>query len=186
MFRKIAMAFAASAALALSASAQEKISLGDFAAGTDNWTFSNGKEFPGAEGNLWQDEAKKAAVLEGYFANGGAYVGMLKSFPEPIALKEVTVKITSNELKSFTFRITDSTGQTFQQRVELPNAEKGAVATIKNFAGGKNSGSWGGAKDGQFHSPAKGIAILLDKGHLADPANSPKGQLIVESVEGKL
>lgn len=186
MIRKLAASLAIVAAVSLSASAQDSsVKLGDFKAGLDGWDFYNGKEFPGAEGNLWHDESKKAVILEGAFAGGGAYVAMTKVFEDPIDLKAVYIKIASDDIKVFGFRITDSTGQTFQHRVAIPAPGKGA-ATIRNFATGKNIISWGGEKDGKWHGPAKNISILLDKGNLADPENIPKGQLRVESVDGSL
>ena len=187
MIRKTMMALAATAAISLTASAQNgTVKIGDFSAGLDEWTYSNGQEFPGAEGNLWHDEGRKAAVLEGTFEKGGAYVAMVKGLSEQLNLKDVTIKLTTSDVKSIVFRITDSTNQTFQQRIDLGDASKGVSVTVKSFTGGNGAGSWGGANDGKWHAPAKGVSIVLDKGHLNDPVNSPKGKLLIESIEGKL
>ena len=165
---------------------QDSIKVGDFSKDLDDWTFYNGKEFPGAEGNLWYENTNNegSAVLEGNFSNGGVYVGMTKNLKTPLALKGLKIKLKTEDLRAVIFRAIDSEGQVFQQRLELGNdAADGCLITVSSFTGGKNFNYWGGKKDGQWRGTVKAFALNLDYANLIEQENK-KGRLIIESIEG--
>ncbi len=160
----------------------------DFSSGLAGWEFSIGAEFPGAVGNLWRAEGEGAsgngaACLLGDFRRGGNYVGMRRSFSEPVDAKRVSLRLKTGDLTCLIFRICDSTGQTFQKRLDLKGVSGWQTIEFGDFADGASS--WGGAKDGKWHAPAKSMQLILDRGNLKDSAN-PKGSLLVESVELRL
>jgi len=166
------------------------ISLGDFSSDLAGWDFSLGKEFPGAQGNLWREEnegssGKGAACLLGDFSGGGAYVAMCKPFDERLDVKAVMISFKTLDVSGIVFRITDSTDQTFQQHLEVKETPSWQSVNVSDFVGKKGSGHWGGANDGQWHGPAKGLCIILDKGKLSSK-DQGKGTLIVEKVDAIL
>ena len=165
----------------------KRIETGDFSSDLSGWELSLGAEFPGAEGNLWRAEnegvdGKGAASLQGSFKNGGNYVSMGKTLGEAVDAKTVTLRVKSSDLSTLVFRITDSTGQTFQQAIKLKPAGDWQSVSVTAFSGKAGVGYWGGANDGQWHPPAKGLSIIVDKGNLQDK-ESLKGTLLVDKIE---
>jgi len=166
------------------------VALGDFSSDLAGWDFSLGKEFPGAQGNLWREEkegssGKGAASLLGDFSGGGAYVAMIKGLKEPLDVKAIAISFKTSDVSGLVFRITDSTGQTFQQQLEIKESPDWQALKVSDFIGKKGSGHWGGANDGQWHGPAKALSIILDKGKLSNK-DQGKGTLIVEKVDALL
>jgi hypothetical protein len=164
----------------------DKLALGDFSAGLDGWRLLLGAEFPGAEGNLWHEKADGgAAVLEGFFKNGGAYVAMAREFKPMPDVEGLTIVLVSKNVRTIVFRAVDSTGQVFQQRLEIDAKEgESAAIQVKSFHQGKATDHWNGAKDGQWHAPLKEIALLVDRKQLSDAKILPGGSLTVKSIVG--
>lgn len=183
-----ALAVSALCLAAFQASAWDETVLGDFKDGLDGWRFNVGDEFPGSEGNLWHEKTDGggAAILEGFFKNGGAYVLMAKTFKPPPAVSSVSITLTATDVKTLVFRATDSTGQVFQQWVDLERSGKKSTIVIPSFDKGKAIGHWSGAKDGKWHGPLREIALLIDRKMLGNIEIRPIGQLAVESVKGRI
>lgn len=146
----------------------------------DAWSLTLGREFPGAHGNLWQ--TPWGASFVGEFWNGGAYVSIIRAFAEPVDVKSVTLEIQAPQVATLGFRITDSTGQTFQQRLSLQATTNWQRVVIQDLVGKQEANSWGGAKDGKWHGPAKSIALLLDKSALRD-RDLKQGKINLKTVE---
>ncbi len=163
-------------------SAQEPVKIADFSTGLDGWTFSLGKEFPGAEGNLYYEAEAKCAVMDGFFGRGGNYVGMYRGFPKPLDLKSITIRCSAAGLDGVMLRVVDSSNQTFQQPLSMKNLKDG-VLKVEKLAGAPKGFAWGGAKDGKWHGPAKGMSLLIDRAFLSDK-ESGKGSLLITSIEG--
>ena len=160
--------------------------VGDFSSDLSGWEFSLGKEFPGAQGNFWRDEkegsdGKGAACLLGDFSGGGAYVAMNRGFSEKLDVKAVEISFKTSDISGIVFRISDSSGQTFQQHLDLKESDTWQTVKVTDVVGKQGAGHWGGANDGQWHGPATGMSLILDKGRLKSP-DSGKGTLVVEKV----
>jgi len=127
------------------------------------WVFSNGPEFPGAEGGF---ERSPQAAHQGEFggrlafdfSGGGNYVGAtlrLDDAPDLAALRLWIKKPAGNSL---TLRYTDQSGQTLQKAFWAPDGRW--VDVLVPFTGW--TGHWGGADDGTIHGPPKAIGVLVD------------------------
>ena len=134
------------------------------------WTFSNGAEFPGAKGDF--DRAKEAAhdgqvggKLAFDFTSGGNYVGAILQVPESSLAATgdwtgLSLWLKRPEGNDFVLRYTDSAGQTFQKRIESPEARW--VRLTIPFSGWTDH--WGGPNDGKMRGKAKMLALLVDHG----------------------
>lgn len=166
--------------------AEEKLC--DFSSGNlSGWAFSIGSEFPGAHGNLWVEEkggekGKAAACLAGEFNKGGNYVSMSSTFESPLDIVSVDIKLKSGTLRSMVLRFTDSTGQTFQQSVNLKNSANWQTVSISSFSG---KAHWGGNNDGVWRGPAKAMSIIVDKQNISDSSDK-RALLFIESVRFKI
>ena len=148
----------------------EDVPIGTFEKGSaDGWTFYNGKEFPGAQGSfaIVEDSAR----LEGIFRGEGAYVSINKSLTKPIPFKALKLKVKTSDYSWLTFRLIDGSGQVHQQRVALKAGGEWQTVTLKDFKGALY-GKWGGANDGNWHDPLKGVGLLLERQALKDDALS--------------
>ncbi|HOK04023.1 MAG TPA: hypothetical protein P5105_05990 [Victivallales bacterium] len=177
------------AGLVINSEEMNKVKVGEFLLSTEGWELNLGKEFPGAEGNLWWEEeegcaAKGAASLEGNFASGGNYVSMVRFFPEKYNIKGLSFQIRTKDLTSVILRLVDSTNQTFQVKIPLKDTTEWQNVNfdISNLVPGKFMVAWGGAGDGQWHGPAKGMSILIDKGCFKFKDNK-KGLILIDDVE---
>lgn len=159
---------------------QEAVSLVELKDPVKGWTFDNGREFPGASGGLSVDRevrrgGRDSLRLVGDFTKGGNYVQMGRKI-DAVDIRELSFWIKSPGADRFTLRINDSTGQTHQlaiktaasdewQEVVVPLeaffAKRGAADAVTSIA---KYESWGGAKDGKWHGPAKAIYILISAG----------------------
>lgn len=167
------------AAVAGPAEAQESVELISGASPLKAWSFYNGAEFKGATGSLTiDDEASrstgKTLKLVGDFSKGGAYVQAGRKFDD-VDVRELSFRVRNPGADRLTLRLGDASGQTHQivvrtdasddwQQITLPlerffarRGEADAVTTIAKYE------SWGGAKDGKWHGPAKAIYFLLSK-----------------------
>ncbi len=133
-----------------------------------------GAEFPGAQGNFVVDpdeshSGESSAWLDASFAQGGAYVAIIREFADPLAVKQVSFWVKAPGVEFVVLRLVDSTGQTHQQRLKLQNTADWQEVTVKNLSPKARGGAhFGGANDGQWHGPAKGLSLILDKGAIQD------------------
>ena len=164
--------------LPLAAPAQEMVSL---TAPKEAWSFGNGAEFPGATGGLTFDaqtqrEGRDSLKLVGDFTKGGNYVQAGRNIDD-VDVRELSLWVRNPDADRFTLRLNDASGQTHQfvlktetlpgwQRVVFPlerffarRGQADAVAGVVRYE------SWGGAKDGRWHGPAKAIYLCLDNPH---------------------
>jgi len=133
--------------------------------GQNDWDLFLGKEFKGAKGSLEvvKENGEYCLKLAADFTEGGAYIDAGKSlgFLNTDAIKTVFLKLKSNNAKSFSLRIIDSSGQVFQKKgLKLTPDGKWYDFSIKidDFNGAEH---WSGANDGKVHQPLKNIRILL-------------------------
>jgi hypothetical protein len=148
------------------------LKLEDFEAGyqAQRWTFSNGAEFPGAQGGFSRTEAaahsgRFGGELRFDFSGGGRYVSALLRMPERGAAASgewngVRLWLHRPEGHELQFRYTDATGQTFQKPVECPAAQWVEVT----IPFGQWVSHWGGAEDGKPQPPPRTLALVLDHG----------------------
>jgi len=151
----------------------EDLPIGTFEkSSADGWTFYNGKEFPGAQGSFAiVEDSGFAARLEGFFSGGGIYVSINKSLAKPMPFKALKLKVKTSDYSLLTLRLIDGSGQTHQQSVALKADGEWQTVTLKDFKGAAYS-KWGGANDGTWHDPLKGVSLLLERRALKDEALS--------------
>lgn len=157
---------AAGDSLALLVAEQEKL----------GWNFDDGREFPGAKGQLSLDNdehGKPALRLQGDFTGGGAYVQMSRTFKDGLDLDVLRFRIRGANAGKIGMRLVDASGQCHQIALRLKDtddwqlvhfpvteffAKRGSPAAIPGVA---KYEFWGGAKDGKWHDPASMISLLL-------------------------
>jgi Cellulase (glycosyl hydrolase family 5) len=134
-----------------------------------DWTFSNGPEFPGAQGSLTPGNGHtgSGAQLAFDFSGGGQYVSASYTFPTPLTTEAIALWVLPTLGIHVTLRVTDSTGQTLQYQTDRPldafdpSAWYRVVVPI-----GASTSFWGGANDGSPHMPLKSMSVLA-----ADPVD---------------
>ncbi|HOW69279.1 MAG TPA: glycoside hydrolase family 16 protein [Phycisphaerae bacterium] len=152
------------------AEAPRKI-LEDFENGRDGWSYVDGREFPGAKGSLALDTTvahggKASLKLEADFTAGGAYVGTYRDLDrlKDEDFKAIHLWIKANHVTRMGVRIVDSTDQCHQKDGGVALAATAdwqeVVLKIADLVGGEH---WGGANDGRWHGPAKGLGINIGK-----------------------
>lgn len=149
----------------------------DVAAG---WRFDNGREFPGATGELVVDpgagvRGEDCLKLIGDFTGGGGYVQAMRRF-DPVEIEGLSFQVKAEQATRFTMRIGDGSGQTHQidigvepdsgwQEIEFPIQRffesRGTAEAVTNVL---RYQSWGGADDGKWHGEATYICFLLGNG----------------------
>lgn len=109
--------------------------------------------------------------------------------PWVVATRELAMKndaqqlrfwVKSSEAKGITVRMIDSTGQVHQQRPTFAADGQWHQITIKKLTGGPGYERWGGAADGQFHSPATTLGFILEKPALG---GKTAGSVLIDDVE---
>ena len=161
------------ALLAIQLAHAAPVPLIDAAKPAEGWTFNNGQEFPGATGKL---EAMEGGLrLIGDFTGGGGYVQAQRSIAD-IDVRVLSFDVRAEGSEEFTLRIGDGSEQCHQivlkidpakswQPVNLPLEnffrDRGTAGALTNIA---RYESWGGAKDGKWHGPAKYVCFLLGNG----------------------
>jgi len=133
--------------------------------GKKDWNLFLGNEFKGAKGNLEviKENDEYCLKLSADFTGGGRYIDIGKSlkFLNVNAIKSVFLKVKSDNVKSFSIRIIDSSGQVFQKKgfSLIPDGKwHNVVVNIEDFNGVEH---WSGAKDGKVHQPIKNFRIVL-------------------------
>jgi len=150
------------------------------------WAFGDGPEFPGAKGELVVDDAveparRPALRLRGDFRGGGNYVQAGIGLPEK-DIEALSLRIKAPGAEQVTLRLVDASDQCHQlklrlkkadgwQSVYLPLAElfrrMGTASSLPVVA---RYEKWGGANDGKWHGPGKGLYVLLGRGTFPDGA----------------
>lgn len=155
----------------------------DFEADSRGWKFIGGEEFPGAKGSSARDTGragggKSSYRLDADFRGGGAYVGSWKDL-ETLALpdiEEFQLRVRARNLRRLGVRLVDETGQCHQGSVELPTAGADGwgevVLKVRGLVGGEH---WGGAGDGAWHGPPKGLGLNIGAAAAAGLSASARG-----------
>jgi len=155
------------------------LALDDFEAETKGWKFVGGEEFPGAKGALERDTSrshggKGSFRLDADFRGGGAYVGSWKEL-QPLGLpdiEEFRLWVQARNLAHLGVRVVDDTGQCHHKSVDLPagagDGWREVVLKVRDLVGGEH---WGGANDGAWHGPAKGLGLNIGKDAVGGDAN---------------
>ncbi len=154
----------------------------------EGWTFSPGSEFPGAKGGFERDpedfkSGGYSGKMTGNFEEGGAYVAISKNL-ESLDMQKLRFWVKTSDLSGIRLRVTDTTGQVHQQVLPLQDTADWQQVSVSRFDGGTVSGHWGGANDGVFHSPATGIAILMDRAELSGGKTS--GEVRIDDVTARV
>ena len=165
----------------------EAMELGNFKDHFDDWYFENGPEFPGATGLFQQFQVPDlnigkdgyTAKLIGNFTAGGLYVAARRTF-DPLDIKELGMQVKTEDSSFVRLRMIDSTGQVHQQKLALEANAQYEDITVDVFNGGIDYSYWGGANDGQWHAPAKGMVLILERKDLKDGKKA--GQIQINNV----
>ena len=145
--------------------------------GATRWSFSEGREFPGANGGFERaaDAAhggKFGGRLLFDFSGGGSYVAAVYRTDRPPDIAAVRVWLKKPAGHTITFRYTDLTGQTFQRPVfVLDDLWCDVLIGVEGFAL-----HWGGANDGIIHGPP----IMLSFG--IDNTGARTGRLLLDDL----
>lgn len=170
-----------------SASAQSTgIAVDDFEGDLKGWKFVGGEEFPGAKGTMERDATvahggKASLRLDGDFRAGGAYVGVWRDLEgsELPDVERFRVWVRARELSEVGVRIVDASGQCHQSKVKLPEGAdrewRELDLKVAGLVGGEH---WGGANDGRWHGPAKGIGLNIGK----NAVKAGRGSLWVDDL----
>jgi hypothetical protein len=157
----------------------EVLPLDDFEAEPEGWRFVGGEEFPGAKGALRRDTAlshggRASSRLDADFRGGGVYVGTWKDL-RPLDLPDVAefrVWVRAKGLRRVGVRLADDTGQCHQKGVDLPaGASDGwreVALKVRDLVGGEH---WGGANDGAWHGPPRGLGLNIGRDALRQDAD---------------
>jgi hypothetical protein len=125
---KAAVAFFCLLVLPLAAHAESKgdasgLLLDDFQADSRGWTFIDGREFPGARGDLVLDRGDAHGGTPSYklradFSSGGAYVGVWRdlSWLKGRDINELRLRVKAVNVTSLGVRLADSTDQCHQKK----------------------------------------------------------------------
>lgn len=95
-------------------------------------------------------------------------------------LQGVRFWVRSADANGLTVRLVDSSGQTHQQRPTFTADGTWQQVNLEKLTGGAGYQRWGGANDGQFHSPATSIAFILEKPTLRGKTT---GVVFIDDVE---
>ncbi|MGB9624681.1 MAG: beta-galactosidase [Phycisphaerae bacterium] len=143
------------------------------------WTFSNGREFPGAAGELkWNaaegHEQPGCVELRFSFDKGGNYVAAMMSLPPDNDARRVRLWLKKPGTNRITFRAADHTGQTFQKYVDYtyPGWQQIEV-DLSHWVH-----SWGGAKDGKVRWPITSFGVLIENG-----GDVRRGSCFIDDIE---
>ena len=138
-------------------------------------SFYPGAEFPGASGSLLVTNGELRLTFD--FSKGGHYVAANFGLPERPTARGVSFEASCPDGAFVTLRVTDATGQTFQQYLDGENESWEKITTRVDAPGGR----WGGANDGVFHQPVTGISVLADN-LTPDAPDGARGTLCVRNI----
>lgn len=141
------------------------------------WSFSNGREWPGARGCLeWRAGAGRAgdgaAALVYDFEGGGHYVAAIVRLPAHPEVRAVRLWVNKPAPNLTIFRARDADGEVFQKnlRYHYPGWQQ-----LEISIGGWEA-SWGG--DGAFRGPAKEFHILVE-----NDGGNRVGSVLIDDVQ---
>ena len=150
------------------------------------WSFSSGREFPGAKGDFKIEKGLGpqggfAAKLTGDFTGGGLYTAIIYAPYKRFDFKGLNVTVRNvGKLKAFSVRLIDETGQTHQQDISLePDTEKWQTVTI--LPRGERRNFWGGAADGKWHGRLRGLSVVCPSKSF--PEGVKKAELLFQKIE---
>lgn len=145
-----------------------------------SWRLSRGDEFPGAKGRVEPrpDGDKWVAALQYDLSEGGRYVAAFAHVRIEDGVRELRVKVRSDEQRQLTLRIVDASGQAHQTGATYSDVGKWQELRV-SLAGFKAPLHWGGAKDGRLHFPLRNFWICA--GH---PSRDPKGVVEIGQLIG--
>src|SRR5579863_8769018 len=140
-----------------------------------DWTFSNGAEFPGANGRLsvGPGHEGRGALLTYRFtcldhAHCGHYVAAIWNAPHPLEVNPgavLSLWVSLSPDVRIAVRVTDQTHQNLQFYANAPTLEHpapGEWQRINVAITGQAAGHWGGANNGRFKGRIAQLAILAD------------------------
>ncbi|MCA9260096.1 MAG: hypothetical protein KDA61_12880, partial [Planctomycetales bacterium] len=154
------------------------------------WSFDNGREFPGAAGNLQLVTQEGAATLKlhGNFEKGGNYVQAARTALDlPIDALDFEVKLPAGVGK-VTLRLIDGSGQCHQLNLRLENKggwQKYSFPVAEYFASVAAGApldivtgyqKWGGSDDGRWSQPLRDVVFLTGRDAMLD------GSLLVRRI----
>lgn len=162
------------------------VELDDGEHGVNGWGFVAGEEFPGAKGGIDAEKTgakagKGCLRLDADFSGGGSYVATHLKIEDPgVDTRELRVWIKRRQVGAVRVRLIDGSGQCHQARnfLDLNNEDawQEALIQIPAVIGGEH---WGGANDGKWHEPLKGISFMLGKDRVGQDS---KGQLWLDEL----
>lgn len=160
--------------------------LGTFENDRENWTLKMGAEFPGAKGSLERTNAAARTgdyglKLTADFSGGGRYVELSKSLTPSADATGVSFWLKTENVAAVGLRMADSTGRSFQQSCKVPDGSGWKQITVTDRDGGVKPG-W--ARNPEWHGPASGIALLVEKDSLEDKKKPGKVWLDDVEMEG--
>jgi len=92
---------------------------------------------------------------------GSPYASIKKELDD-LDIEQIAFWVKTSDLKSIRVRTTDSTGQTFQQRITLQDTADWQQIVVTEM-GSNTFTYWNGANDGVWHKPAKSVTLLFDR-----------------------
>lgn len=126
---------------------------------SDGWQFTNGPEYPGADGKFTYNDTAKALELSYDFSKGGQYVAVSRTLSSTESLSGVKI-VVSGPGGGLTVALIDSGGQTLLYRLGTIDT---APRTIE-LKLASPSDAYGGADDKVVHYPLKGMRLTVEKG----------------------
>jgi hypothetical protein len=172
-----------------------QLPLDDFDEHSRGWKYVGGEEFAGAKGSLTVDTAVKKSGkasfrLNGDFGGGGAYVGLWLDIGDRLSgrdVKELRLWVKTSTRPSLGIRLADATGQVHQSHVNLSSGANGEwqelVLRIRDLVGGER---WGGANDGKWHGPIKGLGINVGRSVPAPQKDLKPAEIWFDDLVGVL
>jgi hypothetical protein len=157
--------------------------VGGFETDEEGWTLGLGPEFPGAQGEFVRDSTDAVSgsfsgLLTGDFENGGVYVQIERAIN--LDVRELRLWVRADRLTHLLLRMIDSTGQFHQQDLALASSAEWQEIVVTAFDNGERYLFWGGAADGVWHGPARGIALLLEGSRIT--GGGARAQLRLDDV----
>ncbi|HEX2950466.1 MAG TPA: hypothetical protein VHV83_13030, partial [Armatimonadota bacterium] len=160
-----ALAIGITLLLGLSAWAAQTVLL-DSCEDLSQWKFSNGGEFPGAQGGIEpQHEGTQGAVQLRYdFTKGGQYVAALYAGVIPPSLQAFQLHVRPEQDCRINYRVVDSNDRIYQATEQTVEGLSPQTLTLP--VSGKWAGAWGGrTATPQPVLPVKQVWVMLCKGN---------------------
>lgn len=167
MVKSLMLALVAAAGLALAAEAVNADLNAALNKGELDWVLERdwGQNKTVAELTLVKDANGKGAngfKLSADFSAAGTYAAAVRNLEgeKAAAIKKVSFKFRTENVKTFTLRVVDATGQFLQRRPMTVTDGEWHEVVIDDESFAKNE-HYKGANDGKIHQPIKSIAVSL-------------------------